>query len=219
MKKLALTFVIVALLFAVVSMPGCNNSRKIPKDFDYGNWTGTTYRNDFFGFSITVPEGWYIGGKEEIKAVIDESKGMIDNKELQKQLKIAEITTANLFFTSQYTEEEALEKEASNPNIVLIVENLSAGKRQIDRAQFANSYRQNLSKAVPGLVVKSQTEKSIGGQEFTSLQLQFTMNDTLIFQEHLVCVKNGFAVTFGLTTLDDSEKPLLDDIMATLKWD
>ena len=74
MKKNSLAIAVVVLLLAVISVPGCNraNSRKIPKDFDYGTWTGTTYRNDFFGFSITVPEGWHVTGSDGMKTMIQD---------------------------------------------------------------------------------------------------------------------------------------------------
>ena len=225
MKNNSLTFAIVVLLIAVISVPGCNktNSRKIPKNFDYGTWTGTTYRNDFFGFSITVPEGWHVTGSEDMKAVIQEGQNLIedalDKSEVEKMAKIADITTANLFMVARYSDEQAMEQEASNPNIVLIVENLGTLGKQIDLAKYVSLYRQNLTKAAPGIVFKSETTKTIGGQEFTSLQLQFSTQGILISQEHLICLKNGFSVTFALTTLDDSEKQPLDDIMATLKWD
>jgi len=225
MKKFALTFVIAMLLYAVVSVPGCDKSRKIPNkiptNFDYGSWTESTYRNDFFGFSVTVPKNWHISGQEEIKAIIEEGKNLdfMNKKEAEKQLKIAEVTTANLFMVARYTEEESMEKEESNPNIVLAAENISLPGKKIDHTQYINIYRQNLPKSIPSLVIKSQTNKMIGGQEFTSLQMQFTLEGMTISQEHLICVKNGFAILFGLTFLDDSDKQQLDDIMATLKWD
>ena len=225
MKKFTITLVIAMLLIAVVSLTGCNKSRKIPNaiptNFDYGSWIGSTYRNDFFGFSITVPNDWHIAGKEDMKAMIQDAQDMdIWNKdELERQKKIAGETTANLFFVARFTDEEAMEKEVFNPNINLTVENVSLPGKQIDQASYVNILRQNLSKALPGLVIKSQTNKTIGSQEFTSLQLQFSIEDVFIFQESLICMKNGYAMLFVMTNIDDSEKQQLDDIMATLKWD
>jgi len=222
MKKITPALVAV-LLFTVISMPGCNKTRKIPKDFDYGTWTGSTYRNDFFGFSITVPEGWYVSGEAEMKSIMKEGQALLEdvtNKaEMKKQMKMADISTANLFMAARYSTEKAIELEESNPNIVLIAENLASVGQKTDRAKYVNLLRQNLTKSMPGVVIKSETTKSIGGQEFTALQIQFSTQGILISQEHLVCVKNNFAVIFGLTALDDSEKKQLDDIMATLKWD
>ena len=226
MKRITIAFVVTVLLFAVVTMPGCNKPRtipnKIPTDFDYGSWTDSTYRNDFFGFTITVPENWYVSGKEDMKAIIEAGRDVLDissNEEMAKRAKIADVTSANLFFTARYSNEEAMEREISNPNIVLIAENLSSLGKKIERAEYVIAMRQTLSKTLPGVVIKSQTNKTIGGQEFTSLQVQINVEGTAISQEHLVCLKNDFALLFGLTTLDDSEKPQLDDIMATLKWD
>ena len=223
---MTLAFVVTVLLCAIVTMPGCNKPRtipnKIPTDFDYGSWTGSTYRNDFFGFSITVPENWYVSGKEEIKALIETGRDVLDissNEEIARQAKIADVTNANLFFTARYSNEEAAEREVSNPNIILIAENLSSLGKKIERGEYVTAVRQNLSKTIPGVIFKSQLSKTIGGREFTSLQVQFNIEETTVYQEQLICLKNDFALLFGLTTLDDSEKPQLDDVMATLKWD
>ena len=225
MKKNSLTIAIIVFLIAIIFVPGCNkaNSRKIPKDFDYGTWTSTTYRNNFLGFSITVPEGWHVTGSDGMKTAIQDGQNLLDDainkSEVEKMVKMADITTANLFLVSRYSDEQAMELEAFNPNIGLLAENLGAAGKRIDLAKYVSLYRQNVTKAIPGIVIKSETKKAIGGQEFTSVQVQFTTQGILISQEHLMCLKNGFAVTFVLTTLDESEKPLLDDIMTTLKWD
>jgi len=223
MKRLTLTLAVVMLLLAVVSMPGCKRKipNAIPKNFDYGSWTDTTYRNDFFGFSISAPKNWTISGQEEIKAIMDEAQKMdfVNQKELEKQRKIADVTSANLFFAKRYTDEEALELEEFNPNLMLLVENISLPGKKIDLAQYVVICRQNLQKSVPSLVIKSQSNKKIGGQDFTSLQIQMTVEGVPISQEHLICLKNGFALLFGLTYMDDSDKKQMDDIMATLKWD
>ena len=225
MKKNILTIAIIVFLIAIIFVPGCNkaNSRKIPKDFDYGTWTGTTYRNDFFGFSITIPEGWHVTGSDGMKTAIHEAQDLlgdaINQSEMEKMVKISDITTANLFLVSRYSDEQAMELEAFNPNIGLFAENLGEAGKRIDQAKYVSLFRQNLTKAIPGIVFKSETNKTIGGLEFTSVQTQFTIQEILISQEHLVCLKNGFAITFVLSTLEESEKSLLDDIIATLKWD
>ena len=221
MKKL--TFIIVMLLLAVVSMPGCERkiSNKIPENFDYGTWSGSTYRNDFFGFTFTTPEDWYLEGKVDVKSMLEEAEDMdFTNKEEMKKLnKIAEVTSAMLFFVLRYSNEEAIEKEAFNPNINLTVENISVSGMKINQTQYIKAVRQNLSKVVPDLIFKSQTNKMIGGQEFTSLLVQYNIEGIPISAEQLICLKNGYAMLFCLTWIDDSEKQQLDDIMATLKWD
>jgi len=222
MKKNCFSLTLVFLFFVIVCSSGCNNSRKIPKDFDYGSWTGPTYKNDFFGFSITIPKDWYIAEKEEMKAIMKDGFEELQNanlsneKEIKKVAKIAEITTANLFAVMRYSEEEALEKEDFNPNIASLVEKLPA---KMDRAQYVKIARHTLSEAIPNLVVKSETNKMVGGQEFVSLEMEFEMYGIPIYQEQLICLKNGFAVYFCLTWLDDSDKKQLDAIMATLTWE
>ncbi len=211
------------VLFAlVVYMTGCKNPRKIPDNFDYGHWTGTTYRNDFFGFELTVPADWHISGdaNAELREAMNTANelGFTNEKEAAKILKAAEVTTANLFMVARYTDEEATEKEAFNPNILSLAENISLPGKAVSQADYVQAFRQNATKTVPGLVILSEETKKIGNRDFTSLRASFGIQGVVIQQEHLIRLEKGFALVFALTWVDDQEKTKLDDIMATLSW-
>jgi hypothetical protein len=208
----------VLLLVTVFHTTGCG-SRKIPADFDYGNWTGSTYQNDFFGFSITVPEDWHIMEKEEMTAVRQSTPDAdFVNKEKMKEVaELADITVADLFSAKRYTTEEAATKEGiSNTFIVARAENLPS--LITTREQYVELTRQVIVEISPNMVIKSETDTSIGGMEFSSLKTELHVDGICIFQETLICLKSGFCLFFHLTWSDDSEKEQLDAIMATLKW-
>ena len=216
MKNASPFFVAVFLSCIAVLGAGCsNNSRKIPENFDYGNWTDSTYRNDFFGFSITLPEGWNVASAEEFEADIRAGRDILAmSEDAKKRMKAADITTANLFHVSQYTQEEA-EKAGTNSAITSLAENLS--KQNINLQQYAELTRRNLAQSLQNVVITPGVNRTIGGREFAVTEIKFTAFG--VQQEQLLCLKNGFGVCFGVTWTEDSEKKLLDDIMATLKWD
>ncbi|MCL2349077.1 MAG: hypothetical protein FWC50_12560, partial [Planctomycetaceae bacterium] len=187
-------------------------------------WTGSTYKNDFFGFSITVPESWHIFGKEKMKTLIQEGMkktqdaNLVNEIEMKKMAKSAEITSASLFLVIRYLNEEVIEKKVSNSSITLGAENLSLPGKKIDRAKYVDLFRQNLAKAMPGAVIKTETSKMLGGREFTSLNIEYERHGIHIYEEYLICLKNDFAVLFSLTWTDDSDKKQLDAVMETLAW-
>ena len=147
-------------------------------------------------------------------------EGSIGNQVEMKRLgEMVKITNVDLFFAARHSFEQAMEQEVSNPVISVAVENLGEFANQVDLPRYVNITRQNLAKAIPGVIIKSQTNKLINGQEFASVQFQFSIEGISILQENLICLKNGFAMSFALTFNDDSEKQQLDAIMATLKWD
>jgi len=221
MKKSIFVIAVAMLLFAAGSVQGSDDSRTVPTDFDYGSWADSTYRNDFFGFSIMVPEGWYFSGTEKIDALREKASdaGFIDQKEVKRLNKVIDITGASLVMTSPYPPEEALKKKILNPNLVLMAENISLSEQEIDLAAYVEISRQNLSKAIPGIIIKSETVKTVGGREFTSLETQFSAANLTISQESLVCLMNGFALVITMTSFDEASKKQLDDIVATLAWD
>ncbi len=221
MKRIYVSPIVVFLLFVLLLATGCNNSRKIPSNFDYGYWDGSTYENDFFGMSITMPEDWHIAGKEEIEATGQdfENADFVDKKVMERTSKLVELTTADLFMVSRYTSDEAEEKEESNPTIGLIIEKLAFPGNLMSRAEYVEMSRKNLAKSIPGIVIKSETTKTINGQEFTSISVEFVAYEILIHQEYLICLKNNYALLFVTAWLNDSEKKQLDSIMDTLVWD
>jgi len=223
--KIYFLFIIGTAIFlfnVVVFDLGLFNSRKMPKDFDYGSWYGSTYKNDFFGFSITLPQDWHIVGDEEYKVRMQVmlDADFVDKDKMKKIVKNTDITTAKLICANRYTEEEAMEKEDFNSNFLLMSENLSHDRKKYDLAEYVKVYHQKIGRAVRGVTVISESRKMIGGREFASMKISLEIHDGItLYQEHLIHVKNDFALLFFLGWLNDSDKEQLDAIMDTLKWD
>ena len=194
--------------------------RSIPEKFDYGTWTDNTYRNGFFGFSFSVPENWFVADDGEIAMIFNLAKNAVEagNKDLRKIMNVAEITTANMIFTSRHSPTEAAIMEIpSNPNIVLTAENLN--KVKIDLARYAKLNRQNYLKIMPGAVIKNESVKNIGGKRFASKESEFEAFGMMIRQKCLILVENGFGLVFSMTFFNDDEERLLDAIMETMVWE
>ena len=221
MKKTLFSFAALFFALAVVCVSSCDTSQRIPANFDYGTWAGATYRNDFFGFKIALPEDWHVADKGEMQAAMKDAQSLefADEKEMKRIAKVASITTANLFMASRYTDEEAMAEEVFNPNIALVAENLSIPGKTITRSEYIKLSRENIVKAMPGATIKGESTRMIAGREFSSLKLEIDYQGIPIRQEHLVCLEKNFALTFALTYIDESDKDELDDIMATLQWD
>jgi len=214
MKHSLLSLAVLFLLFTSILLSGC--SREIPANFDYGNWSDSTYRNDFFGFSITMPESWHIASKEEMDAIEWIDEDFVNRQEAEKAAKIAEITTADLFNVFRYTDDEAEARESFNPSVSAFAETLPL---LINRAEYVKQTRQLIAKTMPGINIKSETNRTVNGVEFIVLETEVSIQGIRIHQEYWVCLKHGFALLFLLTWVDAEEKQMLDDIKATLKWD
>ncbi|MDR0328095.1 MAG: hypothetical protein LBI05_07370 [Planctomycetaceae bacterium] len=230
MKKVSDAVMIAYLLFAILSLTSCNSreipvnidSSKIPENFDYGTWTGTTYHNDFFGFSITIPAYWHISSKDEMEGNrADMLQGAekfsyIDPEEANKAAKITEATTAVLFNVTCYTEDEAITQGVSNQSITLVACNLSGIRMSLE--EYAEINREQLSQMMPDAVIKLGTNKTIGGTEFAVLNGEINLHGIHAHQEFLFCLKNNYGMTFSMAWVFDWEKEQFDDIMATLTW-
>jgi hypothetical protein len=211
--------------FDAQNIPSEFDNGEIPAEFDYGNWTDSTYQNDFFGFSITVPESWHITGKEEMAAAfqkvpeMDYAEDYVDTDEMKEMSKVYDRLVAGLFTAKPYkTSEEAMANGSINPTISMSAENLST-LMITTREQYMELAREAIVKITHNTVIKSETNITIGGMEFTSLKMELNVDGVgCIHTETLFYLKNGYVLTISLVWVFDFEKEQLDDIMATLQW-
>ena len=168
-----------------------------------------------------MPQDWHIVGDEEYQVRRQEmlDADFVNKDKMKKSIKNMDITTAKLIYAMRYTEEEAMGKEGFNSSFLLMAENLSHDGIKYDLAEYVKVYRQKIGRAVHGVTVKSENKKMIGGREFASVIIGLETHGITLYQEHLIHVKNDFALLFFLGWLDDSDKEQLDSIMDTLKWD
>ena len=154
-----------------------------------GRVTGSTYKNDLLGFSITMPTDWHILGKEEL-----------EKEEINSCL---------------FAAEEAEDRGSGKANIIT---DATSFPERISLTELAQEFRERVEKT-DSTVALSETKKMIGGFEFVSLKSDHDVQGVRVHQETLACVKNNTALWFTYSWFDLEQKQQLDNIMSTLTWD
>src|SRR6185369_9138512 len=72
---------------------------------DFGKLEGGAYSNDFFGFSLMLPEGWLVLGTDDNKKILDKGKQVIEESAPENKkggLEASLARTSILLSTSKY---------------------------------------------------------------------------------------------------------------------
>jgi len=160
----------VILVSCFVFLSGC--SKKASDEIDFGAWEGTTYRNEYFGLSISVPEDWSVQGRETASRVMDMGETLVagGDKNLQAALKVSQLQTVNLFMVSEHPLGSPV---AFNPNIICVAQRISdmPGIKRGEDYHFHTKrgfQLSNLEVTFP----KEITTESLGGVDFDVMYLE-----------------------------------------------
>jgi len=208
---------ILAIAFISLSTTSCQ--RNIPDNFDYGSVENNTYKNKFFGMTLEIPEGWDIQSDAEQQALQNEAQKVIDNKEFDKMMKTAEITSADLLMASQFDTQTHTDPEILNSNFVLTAENIGIlpikdGKEYLDATRKAMKDGQ--------MPVKTNAETKsieIDGKTFYYFDAVMTMNGMDIKQRYMATIINKFSLIYVATYGTEEQLEKLMDVLKTAKFE
>ena len=75
-----------------------DRTEKVADKIGFGSLENGVYKNEYFGMTVTLPEGWYALDDEARKAVMQKGEKMVAgrDKNLQAAIEATELTTVNL---------------------------------------------------------------------------------------------------------------------------
>ncbi len=215
-------FVTVNFCIMLCLFVGCGPSNKIAKDFDYGKIEGRVYKNDFFNFEITAPEGWHVEGAEKIAELADEGLDAYGNnkKDMEKLKETAKMTTANLWMCSKYDMNDIPDGEY-NPCVIIVAEKLPASAKSLTAEKYLGISKTQTQKIVPAAMFKPITKETISGKEFAVQKNSQPIPNVPGFeiqQESRACIINNHVLLIGINYIEDAERPELQKILDTVKF-
>jgi len=214
MKK---TFYILVSAIIVLTTTSCQ--RGIPDNFDYGTFENNTYKNKFFGMTLEIPEGWDVQSEAEQKALLEEAQKELNNKEFDKMMKTAEITSADLLMASQFDTQTYADPEVLNANFNLTTENISLTSIK-DGKDYLDATRKTLIESQMPVKANDETKSiDVDGKTFYYFDAVMTMNGIDIKQRYMATVMNGFSLIYVATYGTEDQLEKLMDILKTTKFE
>lgn len=215
MKK---TIKIIGIILIIFSTAGCNTNNQMD-NFDYGHIENGIYVNDFFDFSIKLPESWVVQSREQTENIANEGKKIVagDDEKMKAVINAYDINTANLLAAFQYELGSAVEY---NPNIMIIAESIKnapgikngsdylfQARRLIQQGQFKYDY-----------ISENFENEKINETEFYKMDAHINYMGLQIKQIYYSTVLKGFSFNIIISYVSDEQKEILQNSIKTIKF-
>lgn len=180
---------------------------EVEADNVLGTVEGNTYTNGYFGFTLPIPEGWYVATGEQLSQIINASLEYLNGDSENPTISLAKQMFIPLILIAEQ------DPSSSNFNLTCTAQNISKfGGLVKDLQTYMNAAVQGLK--AQGLEPSGDVEYlNIGGQEFGKISGKQSMAG-ITFNQAIYCfMKNGFIVMFTLGSTTDEGMQMLEDVM------
>ena len=195
---------------------GC--SKKAGDEIDFGTLSNSVYRNEYFGFSVTLPKDWSVQDQQAQRRLMKKGAQLVagDDQNLKAMVKASELQTVNLFAVFEHPVGSPV---AYNPSIMAmaeIVRELPGIKRGKD---YLFQARQVLEAGqIQVSFPKDYYSERLGGIEFDVMELEISVRGKTIKQKYYATIQKGYALCFIVSFTNDDEAASLQRILNSITY-
>lgn len=181
-----------------------------------GTITGTTYFNEYFGMSLSVPAGWNFYDAQGRQAIVDNERHLLNapDKKLQEAMDAAQ--TLNLLTVSKLPQSQS---GPDNAIFVCSAERLT-GTDIRTGVEYLTAMKKLIQYATPPApqVEEDVSTETVGGVAFGVLTLRYAGPAGAIRQKYWAVTKRGYALFCISTYTNDDDRQLMSRAMGTIKF-
>ena len=216
-------YVLYLLMFiCIVLFIGC--TAKVPTKPDKGVFLDNTYKNQYFGFELKVPEGWTVLDDESIQKELEEKIDRItkSKKGLKRQIEMGMKESTHLFIIRNYSLSdttntdinfECIVERASldtNPKKYLL-QNIRTVK-ELQKILYAKDSRDSFQ-------VSDLSTVDLGGKKFETVEY-ITYNDNTIrwTKRHYITYIDKYFLSFIISYSSPEEEKAFFPILHSIRF-
>ena len=214
--KLIKFLAIVMLTAWFIFSSGCQE--KASEEVDQGAFSGSVYRNNYFGLTITIPSDWSIQDSKSMQDIKNLGKNVLDkdDKNLKAVMEASEFQTVSLFAVFRYPVGTPV---PFNPNLMCMAERV----RHMPGIKRGKDYHFHTRKLLESSHMSVNFPKEIytetlGGVEFDVLYSETSLGTMLVKQKQYGAVIKGYVLLIVTTFADENQEATLDEILKTLTF-
>jgi hypothetical protein len=159
-----------------------------------GTLTGSTYENRYFGLTLTVPAGWQVQDSSFKQQARERGKELVTSDDPAKRAEIirAADNTLSLLMISEYPVGGSV---PFNPMIVCGAEKVPSS--MVKDTDYISALKQTLQfSRVTMSVVKDVYSQTLGGVEFSVIDLALDIQGATVNQSYYAHIMKGYALFF-----------------------
>ncbi len=211
-KKMLFVFFIAA----TVLLSGC--AKKASQEIDIGTFEDSVYSNEYFGFSMTLPDDWSIQDQQSMKQIMDSGAEIMagDDENLKAAIKYSEMQVVNLLSAYKHPVGAPV---SFNPNINCVAERvrhapgIKAGKDYLYHSRnLLESGR--LEYSFP----KEIYTVPLGGMDFDVMSADLTVGQMTVHQKFYVAIIKGYALMLTVSFTEDEDESFLQEILESVAF-
>lgn len=208
---------IIVLLLVVLTF---STSCKSKKTISMGKMDGNTYKNDYFGLSLEIPNGWIIASDEEKAALTNTSKELIANgdENLKKDFDLAKVKTLNLVYSFKHPLNYT---GGFNSNFFCVAENLSLINSLTVKsgADYLKLSKALMEKTNIPYSFHEITSEEIGGKHFDVMEADVDYQGIKIYQKYYSAIIDRYALSFIMSYTTEDDLNELNNILTSIKFE
>jgi hypothetical protein len=188
------------------------------RPLDRGRIEGSTYTNDYFGLSFTIPAGWSVHDTPSVQQFQQSAKGIFrdeKNPQLKQQFEAVIEKTTTLLSASKFPKGSP---EPYNALLICAAERVPTALVKSPEDYYKlmlQSFR--LSKEVDVQVVEPFKAKTIGATTFGLFTIKMTFNLGVTVQKHLVMVEGPYALGLVFGYAEEEDVKTFEQVVSSVK--
>jgi hypothetical protein len=203
------------VLFSVLLF-GCQ--KKARDEIDFGNFSNSVYKNNYFGMTVAIPSDWSIQDQEAQRRLMKAGSAAVagDDRNMKALLRASELQTVNLFAAFKHPLGTPVDY---NPAVMSMAEMV----RQMPGIKRGKDYHFQVRKLLESSQVKVSFPKEIyteqlGGINFDVMDTEIKVRGVTVKQKYYATIKKGYALCFITAFTTDDEEASLHKILETVKF-
>lgn len=207
------------MIISVFLIFQAGSGSKASDEIDFGTIENSTYKNNYFGFSIKIPTGWSVQDEEMRQKIMDTGRKMVagDDKNLNAAIKASEMQTLNLLTVFKYEVGSPVE---FNPSIACLAEKIhhmpgiKRGKDYHFHTRRILENNQNITVSFP----KEIYTKEVDGINFDIMTLEMPFGSKTVKQKQYATVMKGYALLIIVSFLSSEEEAELEKVLESIRF-
>jgi hypothetical protein len=208
---------ITCLFSAIIIIGGCKNKGH-KEEFSAGTVENGKYINKFFGFTLDIPDTWYVYNEQELKEV----SGALENDENlntngKKLIKKGKVRSAELLMTQIYNPYAF--DAIVNPTLFIITERIDDAIFIRNAEDYMRFLRKNSQQMVDiPLDFTDQARVELNGNFFDRHTIEKVEYGYKYKITQFCKIMNGYAVLFSISYADEYDRKKLVRCLSSLKY-
>jgi hypothetical protein len=210
-KKISLLSIAVLLMLTLVTACGGKD-----KEVSLGVTESGSYKNEFFGLSLTFPKEWVFEDADQMLKLMEAGQEVVagNDKAKKKMLDLAQTKTLNLLMASQFP----LDSGKSGPSAIAVAEKISMLQGIKDGKDYLESSKKQMVATKLPYEFEEVKSVKVGGKDMDVMKVSINTGAAVVNQEYYSKIIEGYAFNLILTYVDDASKAETDKILESISF-